>query len=581
MRVERCYAAIFALCGALGCSDLPGASERGDGIDLDGGGSASDDDADDGVEEGTPEDDGEASGTSSAGDDESGGDDGPPSEFPELLPAGIRRLTMAEYRASVRALFGIPLPDDVQLPPDALQDAFRRNHAQRLDPVLAKLLDSNARRIAAEVTAQVDSLAPCTGGAPQEDCARTFVITYGAKAYRRPLTDDEVAGFLELYRIGAEDGSYGEGIGLVARALLQSSGFLYLTELGDGAQGQDRIALSPYEIAAAISYLAVAEPPDDALVAAASDGSLVDPSVRLAHFDRLVTRDGNANATLLRTLREWLGIDGIAAIAKDSNVYPQFAALREAMDRESLDFIAEVLASQGTVGELLAADWTIADSALAQAYGVGGTGRISLASTNRRGVINQGGFLSVFAHATESAPILRGVAILRRLLCYPVPSPTSLNIMIVPPLPDPNKTTRERFEIHAADPACAACHKSIDNVGFTFEGFDGMGMARPNGMENNQLVDTRTSLAIGVDIDGPFEHSGGLALALAASEDVRQCFARHMFRSAAARSDGESKAAEEEFLAAWAENPGAAGGHILETLRVYVASESFAFRRGR
>lgn len=581
MRVERCYAAIFALSGALGCMTTPNLPGHDGGIDPDGGNETGvDDDTDDETEDG---DVGELdeSGSGPAEGDASGGDDGPPSEFPSLLPAGVRRLTSEEYRASVRALFGIPLPEDVQLPPDALQDDFSRNHAQRVDPVLAKLLDSNARRIADEVVTRVDTFAPCTGGTPAEDCARTFITTYGARAYRRPLADDEVAGLLGLYRIGIEGGGHADGIGLVARALLQSAGFLYLTEIGEGAPGQDRIELSQYELAAAVSYLAVAEPPDDALLVAATEGSLAEPNVRLAHFDRLLARDANANATLLRTLREWLGIAGIGHIAKDSNVYPQFAGLRDAMNRESLDFLAGVLGSQGTVAEMLSADWTIADPTLAQAYGVGGMGRISLASTPRRGVINQAGFLSVFAHATESAPILRGVAILRRLLCYPVPSPTTLNIVIVPPLPDPNKTTRQRFEVHAADPACAACHRSIDNVGFTFEGFDGMGMARPNGLENNQPVDTRTELAIGVDVDASFEHSGALALALAASDDVRQCFARHMFRAAAARSDQQTSAAEEEFVAAWQENAGAAGGHILETLRVYVASESFGYRRGR
>lgn len=506
----------------------------------------------------------------------------PPSEHPELLPAGVRRLTHEEYRASIRAVFGFDLPSDMLLPPDALQDGFSRNHAQRVDPVLAKQLDGNAKWVAEQVVAQIQNFAPCSSGADESACAREFIETYGARAYRRPLDDEEVDGLAGLYAAGREDGRHADGIALVVRALVQAAGFLYVTEIGEDADpGEDLVQLSAYEIAAAISYLAIAEPPDAALLEAADDGDLDDPSVRVEHFDRLLTRDGSSQRALVRILREWLGIATIAAIAKDSTVYPQFASLRDAMDRESLDFIAAVLASEGTVAELLSADWTMAEGSLAQAYGASGSQRVSLASTSRRGILNQGAFLSVFAHASESAPILRGVAVLHRLLCYEVQSPTTLNIMVVPPVPDPNKTTRERFQIHSADPACASCHRSIDNVGFTFEGFDGMGMARVNGMENNQRVDTSTSMAIGVDVDGEFADSAALAQALSASEDVRTCFARHLFRAAATRSDDEAKDAEEAFVAAWSANDDAASGHIIETLRTYVASEDFRLRRGR
>jgi len=119
----------------------------------------------------------------------------------------------------------------------------------------------------------------------------------------------------------------------------------------------------------------------------------------------------------VRVIREWLGIDDVARREKSQNVYPEFANVSQAMEAESRAFIAEVLNhSQGTLAELLTANWTIADPALAKVYGVEGAGdghRYSLAGVKRRGILNQGAFLSVFAGNGGSHPVFRGVALIR------------------------------------------------------------------------------------------------------------------------------------------------------------------------
>jgi len=568
------------------CTDGRSSGEQSDdGVAVtsnEGGSSDSEDEDEDEDEDGDESDgtSGQSGDASSAGDESDdeesdSGDDAANADSP-LLPAGIRRLTGAEYQASVTSVFGYALPAEMGLPPDGMQDNFTRNHSQRVDPVLAKQLDRNAMYVAEQVTANLQNLAPCSGD--ERDCAVAFIEDYGAKAYRRPLEADEIEGLAELYDVGREEGDHSDGIALVVRGLLQAPGFLYVSELGEQS-GDGEATLTGHELATSIAYLALSAPPDGALLAAAANGTLDDPEVRLQHFDRLLTRDGAVSAAVLRVMREWIGISDIAEIAKDTQVYPQFANLRAAMDAETRAFITEVIATDGTLEALLGADWTIAEQSLAQAYGVGGSGRVSLASTERRGILNQGAYLAVYAHAHESAPILRGVSVLRRLLCYPTPSPTALDLMIVPPLPDPAKTTRERFELHSADPACASCHRSIDNVGFTFEAFDGMGMARAGRMENGKVVDTTTELSIGLDVDGSFADSAALAEALSTSERVRECFARHMFRSAAARSGETVTGAEAAFVDEWKEAQLAASGHILETLRTYVGSDRFALRR--
>jgi hypothetical protein len=287
-----------------------------------------------------------------------------------------------------------------------------------------------------------------------------------------------------------------------------------------------------------------------------------------------------AMARLVRVVREWLGIDGISATAKDTTIHPDFANVRPSMDAESVGFITEVTrGGAGTVAELLGADWSVVDGPLASVYGVssGGAARTSFTGVGRRGILNQGAFLSVYAHAGETAPVLRGVAVMRRVACLNVPSPTALNIVVTPPVPDPAKTTRQRFEIHATDKACAACHKAIDGLGFSFEGYDAMGRRRTT--DAGHPVDTSTVVATGADFDGTYANSDALAAALANSADVRACVARQLFRASAGRSDASVAGAETAFLETWRAQPPALQGNLVETIVAYVRGANFLSRR--
>ncbi|AGP39525.1 DUF1588 domain-containing protein [Sorangium cellulosum] len=202
-------------------------------------------------------------------------------------------------------------------------------------------------------------------------------------------------------------------------------------------------------------------------------------------------------------------------------------------------------------------------------------GRVSL--SNRRGLLNQGAFLAVHAHATETAPVLRGVTVLRRVTCSDIPSPTELNINVVPPVPDPSKTTRERFAIHSTDAECRSCHDYIDPFGFSFERFDGMGKIRET--DNGHPVDSAVTVAMGADVDGAYADSNALAQALSTSPMVRSCFARQVFRASAGRSGKGAAESEESFLRAWEAAPEAEQGKIVEALVTYVKSSLFSHRR--
>ena len=241
---------------------------------------------------------------------------------PRLLRPSVRRLTNAEYDAAVQSLLGTTQTPSTNFPPDSRQAVnFTLNDGQRMDPVLAKALDDAAIALVAEARAanKFTTLAPCsnatTGG---QACAQTFIKSFGAKAYRRALTDEEVTALTTLYTAGATGGAYNDGIDLVTRGLLQSAGFLYITQLGSGSSSP--VTLTNDELASNLSFLVGGGPPDQTLLDAAAAGNLGNADGRETQVRRLLgTTPGKTR--MVRVVREWLGTDAIAETGKDGAAY--------------------------------------------------------------------------------------------------------------------------------------------------------------------------------------------------------------------------------------------------------------------
>jgi hypothetical protein len=364
--------------------------------------------------------------------------------------------------------------------------------------------------------------------------------------------------------------------------MLQSAAFLYLTEIG--AAPAATVELTPYEVASSISYLFQGQPPSPELLTQVKDLSA--DGAR-----QLVLQLAGSNKPLglertVRVLREWLGTDQVEAIAKDSTVYPDFEKVKADLATETTKFVEDVGRNrQGHLRDLLAGDWTFANERLAGVYGVSGVSGADfqqIPTPNRLGILNQGAFLSVFSHAQETAPVLRGVAIMRRVACVPVGDPVGLTVAVVPPAPDPSKTTRARFAEHSVS-ACASCHDRIDNFGFAFEGFDGMGRSRS--MDNGQAVDSSVTVT-GTDFDGSYPDSNALVKAMSTSAQVRECFARHIFRALAATSADAVKPSEDDFVKYWSSTLSQTGSapddmDFTDVFMAYLTSPAFIYRRAQ
>jgi hypothetical protein len=461
-------------------------------------------------------------------------------------PRRLRLLTRNEYANTVADLLFIPKPSVDNLPVESIVDGFDNNAGAAV--VTNRHLDeflSTAERVAVQaVPMSRGRLAAC---APAAGCDRTFITNFGLRAFRRPLTEQEITRYLPLFQPANTGGNFDKGMELVIRTMLSSPYFLYRSEMGErGSDGTYK--LTPYEIATALSFFLWGTTPDDQLLEAARSGALSRPDGFEMAARRLID-DRRSRPAVVTFFREWLGTDGFLFTNKDAAIYPTFDdTVRKAMIEEQEAFINHaVFESTGKLDELYNADYVFASLPLARYYGLTGggatatkiPGRSTPQAGARGGLLLLGTVLGMHAHPNESSPVRRGVFVRQRLMCQSLPAPPeSLNIM--PPGLDPTLTTRARFARHSTEDLCKSCHRFIDPVGFGFERYDGVAAYRAT--EGGQPIDASGEVIgledLNADTTVKFDGPADLARILGASPNAQACFARQLFRYARGGEDG-------------------------------------------
>jgi hypothetical protein len=451
-------------------------------------------------------------------------------------PRLLRQLTNAEYRATVTDLLGLAAPDTTAIPPDVSVDGFTTNvagafvteaHLDAYDAVGAAL----TARALAESYAKI---VPCQ--TTDDACAKTFVAAFGQRAFRRPLTDAEKTRYAALFAPALTGGGFKTGVSLVVRALLVSPSFLFRSELGRDA-GNARFALTPWEIASALSYTYWGTMPDDALFAAAASGALASRTEIEAQARRLLAAP-RGRARVQTFFSELLEAPRAFVATKDMGTYPAvfaapggFAGVVDSMRAEADAFVGNVVFdSSKKFRELFTADYTFADDRLAGLYGLPLPGsstpkKVPLGANARRGgLLTLGMFLMGHARTNESSPTQRGHLIRANFLCADVPPPPpGVDATIKPGTP--GKTARQQIEALTGPGTgtCNACHTLMNPIGFGLEGFDGAGLERT--LDNGEPVDTSGAInglsATPLAFNGPRE----LSSLLAASPQAQGCLA--------------------------------------------------------
>ena len=348
-----------------------------------------------------------------------------------------------------------------------------------------------------------------TGAARDEAaCAREILSTIARRAYRRPVTDDDVERLLTFFDRGRAAGSFDNGIEMALRRLLVSPEFLFRVERDpEGIAPGASYRLSDLELASRLSFFLWSSVPDDELLAVAERGGLGDARVFEAQVERMLA-DPRSEALVSNFAGQWLTLRNAAAVRPDEDEFPDFGeGLRQAFRRETELLFDSVLREDRSTLGLLAADYTFVNERLARHYGIPNVRgshfrRVALDDAARGGLLGHGSILTVTSYANRTSPVNRGKWVLENILGTPPP----------PPPPDvPELETaegaeplsmREAMEQHRANPVCASCHRLMDPLGLSLEHFDAIGRWRDR-EAGGAAIDATGELPDGTPFDGP------------------------------------------------------------------------------
>jgi hypothetical protein len=355
--------------------------------------------------------------------------------------------------------------------------------------------------------------------ADERACAQKIVTNLAQHAFRRPVTDEDIAPLLRFYDRTSKTDGFEAGVRESVAAILASPMFLYRAEaaVDDGAR-----ALNDLELASRLSFVLWSSLPDDELLGIATKNQLSKPDVLQAQVRRMLA-DPKAISLTRDFAFQWLNIAKMDSIVPSAALFSNASGIydpRAAFKKELELFIDSILRSDKSVVELLTADYTFMNEQVALVYGmedVRGNGfhKVTLKDPNRFGLLGKGAVLMVTANPNRTAPVLRGAWILERILGTPASAPPPN----VPDLGDAVKgkaaTVREQTEIHRRNPACASCHAVMDPLGFALENFDTVGAFRSIDPQSRLPIDSAATMPDGTHLKGPSD----LHQALAARKD--------------------------------------------------------------
>lgn len=407
-------------------------------------------------------------------------------------------------------------------------------------------------------------------------CHRKILTRFVERAWRRPLTAQEIEDVFSLWKeLAATEGDE-MALSLVVRGILVSSQFLYRPSftgvaLGGGFDGAEGLEpLDDYTLASRLSYFLWSSMPDEALFEAAKLGQLRTDEGLRAQVTRMIA-DPKASALRKGFAAQWLGTRKTASAQPDATRYPMFdEPLRAAMIAEAELFFDDFLRNGRPMSEMFAPDFGYLNDRLATHYGMALPGsdevkRVKLSPGDRRGLLTQGAWITATSSHALLVPPARGRWILEQLLCIVVPPPP-------PGVPQPvesNAPVREKLRLHREDPSCQGCHDLIDPAGLGMEEFDVIGARQT--MDGGQPVDPSGAIPGG----SAFVGAAQLASILQQDRRVPDCITEKLMTYALGRS---LEAGDKAFLSDITDQLPLEGDSVAKAIELIVLSPAFRMR---
>lgn len=496
------------------------------------------------------------------------------------------RLNHAQYERTVRDL--LRLPESPQLAQlfvaEPLISTFDTDAGSfQVSSDLRRDYERAAESVAEDLAGDLAMLTRALGSevVASKDPGQ-FVREFGKRAFRRPLTQDEISRMTTLFQGAAgsfeNTDPFTAGVQLVTTYILQSPHFLYRTELSS-EKIDGKVPLTDHEVASKISYALLGSMPDDQLFAAAEAGQLSTRAGARAQVERLLGTEA-AKQAVTEFHVQLLKMKDFEAISKNTTTFPEFGeGFAQDLSEEVNQFVRHVVfESDLGLEELLTASYTFASGRIARMYGQMPSGagneftRLELPADQRSGLLTQVGFMAMYGEGASPNTILRGVNIAERILCVHLPPPPDN----VPTLDSVSgDTNRERVENLTSDPSCAGCHQvHINPLGFAFESFDGVGAFRTT--DNALPVDTSSTYTLDdktISFTTPVE----LMKQVSQSHQAHDCYAKHWAEFLYGRELNEKDSADKSLMlqAGWLSR---SDGSVKELLTELIVTDAFLTR---
>lgn len=482
----------------------------------------------------------------------------------------FRRLTAWQLDNTLRDLFGV---DSMLrwIPADAQVGQFYNNAPSEMTTELADRYASLASSVARILKPRMAEFSPCDLEAAGDDigCAELFISELGLKVYRRPLTFEEIASYVDLYTLARQQrGEASAGFEWVVRTMLQSPHFLYNDDANIDFSRSQALPLDSFGMASRLSYFLWQSTPDDELLRAAAAGELLDDATLQSQTLRMLS-DPRAERMIRSFFVQWLELQRLPEQTKvDERWTPALAW-------DMVDEIATlggdvILRGDGSLATLFTTTQSAASDELLSLYGTSreaDAARVTLDPSERAGLLTRAAFLARYATPERSSPTHRGLWVQSRLLCTPFPGDVG-HETIAPPTDD--QTTRQWVETQTSMPQCTACHVFFDPIGFNLENYDAIGAHRTT--QNGEPIDATGELVADAVVRQATQNAFELSANLPSLPTTNRCVAMTWWRFALGRSGDSFDGASISALEANFQN---SNGNLLALIQCLVSSPAF------
>ena len=341
-------------------------------------------------------------------------------------------------------------------------------------------------------------------------CATKILSTVARRAFRRPVTEKDLAAPLAFFKDGRTTGHFEAGIQTGLMPILASPKFLYRAEAAPKNLKPGAVyKINDLDLASRLSFFLWSQIPDDELLDLASKGRLGEPAVLERQVKRMLA-DLRSKSLVTNFAFQWLRVRELDKIDPDAVLFPNFdQGLKTAFRREMELFVDSITRDNRSVMDLLAADYTFVNERLAAHYGIPDVRgaqfrRVTVTDANRRGLLGKGAILLVTSYPNRTAPVLRGAYILENILgTPPAAPPPDVEAFKENKEGEKARTVREIMEQHRSKPSCNACHGVMDPLGFALENFDATGEWRSKDRYSATAIDASGKLVDGTPVGSP------------------------------------------------------------------------------